>query len=363
MNSADDRNQVNEATPTRILIIRPSAIGDLVMASAMLEPLRQAHPHARISWLIEPQIRDVLAGNSCLDQLIDWPKQTWTELWRTRQYRTLWRELRAFRGTLRQERFDLVLDVQGLLRSRLLAWLSGGRNRIGFSSKEPGERLMTKIISRGSDSDRMGSEYRHMLHELGVPPGDFHPCIEVQPQARDAATDLLGQAGIEGQYAVFAPFTTRPQKHWLPDRWCQLAREVRQRLQLPVVLLGGPGDRPAAEQMVANSAAAAVSLAGQASLATSVAVVARAALLIGVDTGLTHMGPAFDCPTLALFGATCPYLYTSRCNTAVLYSGRDCSPCKRSPTCDGRFDCMVDLSVADVLARSQSVLQAGRVWP
>jgi len=90
----------------------------------------------------------------------------------------------------------------------------------------------------------------------------------------------------------------------------------------------------------------------------SAAVIKNAALMIGVDTGLTHMGTAFMRPTVALFGSTCPYLITASPATRVLYHPFPCSPCRRSPTCSGEFPCMADITVAEVMENSVQLLES-----
>jgi len=344
----------------RILIVRPSAIGDVVMASAMVRVLREACPEAHLSWLVEPHVVEVLKASPGLSSTIVWPKSAWQGLWKGGRWWELLRQIGAFARQLRGERFDLVLDVQGLLRSRLLAWLTGAPVRIGFDSKEPGRFLLTRVVSRGGPSERMGSEYYHLMRELGLEPEPFHQCLGIDAAAAASAGAVLHSAGINGAFAAFAPFTTRPQKHWDEARWRELAGQVGSQFGFPVVVLGGPADRDAAERIFAG-AARVVNLAGQLRLAQTMAVIRQSALLIGVDTGLTHMGPAFDRPTIALFGATCPYLKTSRANTLVLYHPLPCSPCRRSPTCAGSFPCMLAISVDEVMAAAGRLVQkAGR---
>jgi len=119
---------------------------------------------------------------------------------------------------------------------------------------------------------------------------------------------------------------------------------------LPVALLGGPADRAAGEKMATAAGTAAVNLAGSTSLSQAAALIARSRAVVGVDTGLSHMGIALRRPTLLLFGATCPYTDTTRADARVLYHARACAPCRRRPTCDGRFDCMRDIGTEEVLA-------------
>jgi len=132
--------------PRSVLVIRPSAIGDVVMASGLIPPLRNAWPGARIAWLAEPDVVELLQHNPRLDEVIVWRKSEWLSLWRRRALTSLWREVRALRADLRARDFDLVLDLQGLLKSGVLGWLSGGRERIGLASREGSARLMTRVV-------------------------------------------------------------------------------------------------------------------------------------------------------------------------------------------------------------------------
>ena len=96
---------------------------------------------------------------------------------------------------------------------------------------------------------------------------------------------------------------------------------------------------------------------GRLSLTQSAAVVARAHLLIGVDTGLTHMGLAFECPTVAIFGSTRPYLISANHRLQVLYEPMTCSPCRRHPTCDGAFHCMAAIGIHQVIHAASTAME------
>ncbi|WKB54322.1 glycosyltransferase family 9 protein [Eleftheria terrae] len=344
----------------RILIIRLSAIGDVVMASGLLPALRQLHPQAHIAWLVEPAAAPLLAHNPRLDEVIVWQRGAWQALWREKRYAELWRRLREFRRELRTRRFDLVLDTQGLLKSGLWSWLSGAPRRITLEGREGSHRLATERLRPppGQDlpgSRRIGSEYRYLARHLGAPDEAFRLDLAVGAAPREAAQAALREAGVQGDYAVLCPFTTRPQKHWFEDRWAELAQRLAQRGLQPV-LLGGPADQEAAQRIVAQAPGLA-SLVGRLKLDASVAAIESARLLVGVDTGLTHMGSALRIPTVALFGSTCPYDNGDSPRTAVMYEALPCSPCRRRPTCGGRFDCMRLHTVDRVLAQAQRQLE------
>ena len=340
-----------------ILLVRLSAIGDIVFASPLVTALRRAYPQARIAWLVQPEYQSLLEQHPGLDEVLVWPVAEWRELWRRRRFRDLSREIGAFRGLLTSHRFDLALDLQGLLKSGVLTRLSGARERIGLGSREGSQRLMTRVIPRGGDSARIGSEYLHLAQVLGLPDGRFTMEIHYGPDDGRFAGDIVEREGLSRGFAVICPFTTRPQKHWLETRWAELANRLRRELGLPVILLGGPGDREAAGRIRDLADDEPIDLVGKTNLLQAAALIDRSALLIGVDTGLSHMGLAFARPSLLLFGSTCPYLDTTRANARVLYHRLDCSPCRRKPTCGGAFTCMKSIEVEEVLSAARGLVR------
>jgi heptosyltransferase-1 len=342
--------------PRRILIVRLSALGDIVMASGLIPALKARFPDAEISWVCEPVCAPLLKHNPRLRQVILWPRGEWQALLKARRYLALWRAVRAFRARLRAERFDLVLDGQGLLKSGLVAWFTGAARRVSIIAREGSHRLVHEVVTPPGGADPvMGSEYRYLARYLGAPEGSFVPDLAVgeapQARARQVLRERLN-AAWDGQpqarpLVVLAPFTTRPQKHWIEAHWTDLARGLLSQGFQPVVL-GGPADARAAERICAPEPRL-VHLAGTLKLDESVAVIADAQLLVGVDTGLTHMGSALRIPTVALFGSTRPYLQGPTPLTKVLYDALPCSPCRRRPTCGGAFTCMAQFTPARVL--------------
>ena len=341
-----------------ILVVRLSAIGDIVMATPLLAALRGRYPRARIAWLVQPESRALLQHQPDLDEVIVWPRAEWRSLVQSGAWLRLGREILGLRRKLRSRQFDLALDVQGLLKSGFLTWLSGARERVGLGSREGSQWLMTRVVDRGGDSKRIASEYLHLAQRLGLPTETFEMQIAVAQADLDYAWDLLAAEDLQQGYLVISPFTTRPQKHWFADRWIELVTRLEKRFGWRTVLLGGPGDRQEADRFEQALGPCLINQAGQTSLTQAAALIKQARLLIGVDTGLTHMGIAANRPTIALFGSTCPYLDTTHDNAVVLYHKLSCSPCKRNPTCDNRFDCMRAISVDEVLEQAERLLQA-----
>ena len=340
-----------------VLIVRTSAIGDVVFASPIAEAIKRTYPQAHVAWLVEPGIDALLRADPYVDERILWPKAEWQELWREGRRMEVFRRLRAFRTMLRERNFDVALDLQGLLKSGVLTWLTGAPRRVGLGSREGSQLLMTEVVPRGGDPARISSEYLYLAEQLELDVGDFMPRLHLDPNIEARALERLAAHGLApGQYAVFAAFTTRPQKHWFADAWQQLAPMVKRQTGLTPILLGGPADREAAAEL-ASGAPEIVNLVGQTNLPEAAALIRHVGAVIGVDTGLTHMGIAFARPTVAIFGSTCPYTNTGHDNARVIWLGLPCSPCRRKPTCGGAWTCLRDISAERVMRELQLAME------
>lgn len=345
---------MNTSTPQRVLIVRLSAIGDIVMASGLIPALRNLWPEAHITWLAETGPAELLHPNPQLDEVIELPRQRWKTMAHEGQRGKAVKEMWAFARALRAKSFDLTLDLQGLFKSGIWAFATGAPRRIGLGSKEGSQWLMTECLMRNETDPRMGKEYRALAVSLGAQDEDFTPDIQVPDVLKKKA-----QAKIQSQFgdekvALLAPFTTRPQKHWFDDHWIALSQGLRS-LGYRSLILGGPGDLETAEHLAKGMGPDAVSLAGKTTLLESAALIQTVNLLIGVDTGLTHLGKALGTPTIALFGSTLPYWEDPSSKAEILYVKEPCSPCHRKPLCHGLFTCMRHLEPRKVLEAVQRV--------
>jgi heptosyltransferase-1 len=271
---------------------------------------------------------------------ISWPRAQWRDLYRRRQFGALFQAIAAFRRELRNHRFDMALDLQGLLKSGFLAWLSGAKRRIGLGSKEGSQIFMHATYSRqGLDESRIGSEYLYLATQLGLDVGNFDLAVFPGEAERQWFERHRGDL-FDKDLLVICPFTTRPQKHWPESHWRKLLHQLP--LDGKIVMLGGKADIEAAQHM--GKGLNIVNLVGQTTLLQAVQVIQSARCVVGVDTGLTHVGHGFKKPVICLFGSTCPYTDANNPNARILYLAKACSPCHRRPTCEGRFDCLVDLT-------------------
>jgi heptosyltransferase-1 len=337
--------------------VRLSARGDIVFASPLVRAFRRTFPDAKLTWIAESHTKDLIEGHPELDELLVVDRNGWRRLWKERRYRTLFGEVKELIRVLRKREFDLAIDLQGLLRSGIVTYLSGAPVRIGLGSKEKSHLLMTHVLSRREgDRQKISSEYRYLAEQLGLELGDFRMEVPLAREDRAWAAAKEFELGLEKGFFVALPFTTTPQKHWREDRWAQVMDRVAQELHLPTVVLGGPEDREAMARIRGMATSSPLSLVGETTLTQASAMVERASLVIGVDTGLSHMAIAFDRPTVTIFGSNIPYTRPPTNRAKVIVHWLECSPCRSNPTCDGAFTCTELISVDQVVATAREVL-------
>ncbi|MBT8398451.1 MAG: glycosyltransferase family 9 protein [Gemmatimonadetes bacterium] len=342
--------------PRSVLLVRLSARGDIVFASPLVRAFRRTYPDVKVTWIAESHTKDLIEGHPELDEVIVLDRNGWKRLWKERRLGKLLSEVRELIRTLRRKEFDVAIDLQGLLRSGIVTFLSGAPTRIGLGSKEKSHLLMTEVLSRtAGDRRKISSEYRHLAEELGLDLGDFAMEVPLREGDRAWAKEKQANLGLTQGFFVALPFTTTPQKHWREGRWAQVMDRVSIELNLPTVVLGGPEDHPAMDRIRAMASSNPISLVGETTLTQASAMVERAALVIGVDTGLSHMAIAFDRPTVTIFGSNIPYTNPPTDRAMVLVNWLECSPCRGNPTCNGAFTCTELISVDQVLETAKEV--------
>lgn len=340
--------------PKRILLIRLSAFGDVVIATGLLHGLRRAHPGAEIDWLVQPEFAELLRTQPAIAKVMIWERKHWRQLLRSWQWLRLWHAIRTFSAMLKARDYDWVIDAQGLFKSRVLARLAGGRFRIGYDSKEPGKVWLHQVVQRFPEA-----------HAQRLFIGDEHaPMLQALTGRNDPIPQLDWPSAIASQpYVVVAPYTTRPQKHWPEANWIFLLKSLLAHGH-HLLVLGGPADAEAAGQLVAAMDSPAVkNLAGLTTLLEAADYISKATAVIGVDTGLTHLGFALRRPTLALFGSTRPYAAARSPHSAALFVDLPCAPCGRHPSCQGRWDCLVQLTPQKAAGALQQMLNQSPSTP
>ena len=279
--------------PQRILIVRLSAIGDVIHGLPVLNALRDRYPHARLAWVVEDRASDLLRGHASLDELITVPRG-WLK-----SPRVVWQ----LRRRLRALRPDVSIDLQGLAKSAIVARLSGAGRRIGFGCAKGRE------LSRWLNNELVESAAAHIIDcnlQLLQPLGIESPAVRfaVAESQQDAqwARQTIAQAGLGEGFALLNPGAGWPSKLWPADRFAAVAAYFGRQLRLPaVVVWAGQKERALAERIVADRAGGA-RLAPPTTLGQLAALARRARLFVGSDTGPLHLAVAVGTPCVGLYG-------------------------------------------------------------
>jgi lipopolysaccharide heptosyltransferase I len=343
---------------SRVLIVRLGALGDIVHAIPVAAALRRARPEARIDWIVSAKHREMVD----LVPVVTAPIVI-SDRGGAPGGLTLFGALRAVRRT----RYDVVLDLQGLLKSAALARGSGAPRVIGFSSKylrEPLARaLYTEQYDPGGEGLYAATETRHVveinlgiLNALAVPPAPAEFPISSPPSAAaDRVRDMTG-----GRYAILNPGAAWPNKRWPPERLAAVARALRERRGLMSAVLWGPGERELADGVVAQADGAAV-LTPETRIADVVALARGAAVMVSGDTGPTHIGAAVGTPIVGIYGPTRPERNGPWLPEDVTVSRAAACRCHHLRTCRAARWCLLDVGVEEVVAAVERRLAVGRV--
>lgn len=334
-----------DGDPRRVLLIKPSALGDVVHALPVLSLLRERFAGARIDWLVNPSFAGLLRDHPLLDDVVLFERQRLARAWREPEgARGIWRLARS----LHSRRYDMVIDLQGLLRSGWLSLQTLAPVRIGFASaREFAPLCYTHRVASRVDGRHAIERYLDVAEALGCPRGPVRFEFGVTGQDRDAVDRLVD---CSRPYAVLLPGTNWLTKRWPAERFAALTGPLRSRFGLRSVLAGG---RDAAG--LASAFEDVIDLANRTTLRQLVALLERASLVVCNDSGPMHIAAALGVPLVALFGPTSP------CRTgpyrradAVVRLDLECSPCL-SRRCVHQT-CLRGLSVQVVLQQVERVL-------
>jgi heptosyltransferase-1 len=333
--------------PGRILVVKLSAIGDVLMATPVARALRTAFPESHIAWVVEKKAADVVLGNPHLDEVIVWERTRGGSAVSRAVYFV--RNLARLRKTLRSRRFDVCLDLQGLMRSAVVCRFSGARRRIGFADGDEGSvRFYHETYDPGGDELNAQQRNLDILRTLGVISADTAMQMPLADADRAFAAELFESECLAGGRTVaFCPATTWANKHWVPEGWSQVADLLRDNHGARSVVLGSKADLALASRIAEMARSNPVVTAGRTTLKEAGAIMERCDGVIGVDTGLLHMAVALDRPTVGLFGASAWRCFLRKDSFVWVAKEFPCSPCQRHPTCKS-VDCMRAITAEDV---------------
>jgi heptosyltransferase-1 len=278
----------------RLLLVKLSSLGDVVHALPLADALRAGLGDIVVlGWAVRSKFADLLHGNPNLDTVYELRGSGMGDIL-------------AFGRALKTKQFDTALDAQGLLVSGLVSRLSGAPLRIGLDANREGNALfMTRPVVPAKGRTHVVDKLLGFCDALGIPRLAPHPQRYLADGEAVAAEELLCSAGASPRVGCIVGAST-PEKAWPVERWVDAAR--RQADQgVRVVLLGGPGETATAEAIVRGAAGAvAANLVGKTAPRVLAAVLARCQVVIGGDSGPTHLAVAVGTPVVGLYGVTDP---------------------------------------------------------
>jgi heptosyltransferase I len=382
LRSQDLRNQDFR----KILLIKLSAVGDVVHTIPVLNKLRGRYPAAQLDWLMNPAIAELLRHHPAITNVIEFAREEWSAPWRLAPYAS-YAQLAL---QLREARYDLVIDMHGQFRTAILTLATGAPVRIGFDRPRAHvwDASMRKLPEQARKHAWRGAREGSWLaytHHIPVPTLDRHavdrylsvgPILGLDENAADFSfpisqgtssrvESLLRLHGIGGGAIVtIAPGTIWETKHWGSNKFAEVARHFMGK-GFAVILIGSRRERIVCEQVV-QLAPGVVNLAGTTTLDELAALIRRSTMVVTNDSGPMHLAVALDRPVVSIFGPTDPvWIGPYQRADAVLKAALPCSPCylRRLDRCRYGHACMQLVSPLAVIERAEHILCAGENLP
>lgn len=349
-------------------MIRLSAVGDVVRTLPALTCLRRAYPSAHIAWAVEEPSRDLLEDQPDLDETIVFPRKKLSRVFlHPSEIRAARAALSSFLDSLKDAKFDLVIDFQATFKSAMMARLSGAPRRVGFAgrhAREMAHMLYTERVSLPRPGMSRMERALALVAHLGADVSNATSTIPERPADASFAELFLSTLGgaAHGDESkrpiVVFPGTSRTQAHkrYPPGHFARAADLLSEQTGAPVVVAWGPGEEELAINVIKEMTTPAT-LAPSMTLGQLTSLIRRAGVFLAGDTGPMHIAWTVGTPVVAIYGPTDPALNKPGGEfSAVAYEKVFCSPC-RNRGCIART-CLEDLSPQKVADTALAVLRA-----
>jgi lipopolysaccharide heptosyltransferase I len=342
-----------------ILIVKLSAIGDVVMSLPFLEAMRGRYPRAHITWLVEEAAADLVREHPLLDRVLVSRRKYWFKNVKSGRLPSTWREASGFLKELRDREYDLVVDLQGLFKSGILSFLSGGRRRVGFDGTREFSYLFLNERLAPYDPDRHALlRYLDVARYLGAETGEeVLWSFPVNQAASEKAGRLLGKT--DGPLVAINPGAKWDTKLWPAAYWRELTRLMVEAGGVNLVLTGSR-DEMALNADLVDGTAGIKDLTGHTDLKVLAEVFRAVDLVICPDTGPMHLAAAVGAKVLAVFGPTAPWRTGPfGPGHTILRTSRDCSPCFKKQC--NHTACMKEIKPEEVARSAWALIRKDKV--
>ena len=339
-----------------ILIVKLSAIGDVIHTLPSLAALRRLYPDSHITWVVEEAAADLIIGHPHLDEVLISRRKGWMKDIKAGKLQSACREMRAFLQQLRSRRYDLVIDFHGLLKSSMMVFLSGGKRKLGYDSWQELSGLFLHEKIPEDMNKHAVDRYLDFPRYLGAEIHDVEFILPLTDKTKAGAKRLLDQHHLsEKNYIAVNPIAYWETKLWDNAKFANLADQIKERLKLDVIFTGS--NRMDAADILSRMTKEGINLGGDTSLPVLAEIYKSARAVITTDSGPMHLAAAVGTPVIALFGPTDqartgPY---GKGHT-VIRVNLPCSPCllKKCPT----KECMGKITPEQVYATVERICQA-----
>ena len=321
--------------PRKILIIKPSSLGDVVHSLPFLNVIRTCFPKAEIHWVIAKGLEGLLEGHPMVNKLWIINKDKWKKI---KNVKGTINELKGLFKELKKEKFDLVVDLQGLLRSGILTSATSAPVRIGFAEEREGSKFFYTHKVKGGRNIHAVDRYLKIADFLGCNITDIR-----FPFPLHFKSSIITNYSLPEDYAVIVPGARWKTKVWPSKKFGKLSSK----LPIMTVIVGSKTDIDIANEIAALSKGKATSLADKTDLKELIEVIRNARLMVSNDSGPMHIAAALGIPVFAIFGPTDP-LRTGPYGKGhtIIREDISCAPCFKRTCSDVK--CMNNLSAEKV---------------
>jgi heptosyltransferase-1 len=317
----------------KILIVKLSAIGDVIHTLPALTALHRHYPDAQIDWLVEDAAADLVRAHASLSRVLVWRRKEFVRLLKAGRLPSAGRLFLSLLLQLRGTHYDLIIDFQALLKSSLWIFLARGRRKAGFDQgmehSEHSHLFLNERVPAVSMEMHALDRGLTLLHALGIPESQVLYDVPIGEEDGQAAKLLLLESGVRLDQPLVAinPVAKWPTKLWSAKQFSALAGCMLEK-GYQVVFTGSKEDRAVIDEMALPLGSSVIRLDGRTTLKTLAAVYRIASVVVSTDTGPMHLAAAVGTPVVALFGPTSPWRtgpYGK--GHVVLRAGVSCSPC------------------------------------
>ncbi len=357
MNAMMNQDTVQRsADPGKILVVRLSAVGDVVRTVPAVHAIRKRFPESRIHWLVEDRCAEMIDGLDCIDATVQVPRRQWKKTGPLGKIRGFFR----FTRKLRTEGYDLFIDMHGILKSGLYGAMARIPRRTGYPrgiAKEWNTLFSTETIP--VEPERMSRYERNFLMARYFDPDaeEIRPPLPLDEGDRKFAREFFREHELDPEFTAFIYPGTSPRgryKRWMPERYGELVDRLAE-AEFRCIIGWGPGEEPIVETLTAAASNSPV-VPPLTTLKQLAALIESSRVFIGGDTGPMHMASLLGTPVVTIFGPSDPVINEPARFTPfrIVRSGVDCSPC-RNKDCD-HLSCLTAITTDHVMASTKELL-------